>query len=563
MSKPRLVIASIVFAGVCLSCTTIKNKLSGGKPVPEFTRVANLPPIDPKAQLPSPGAVVARRLAEIEPGVAALLKDVEASERGAMKQIIAAASVQGKTLDAKPAALQSSVVRRRAPAKLALADPVSIKRPSSALMMLQAGDTPLPGMGDGAMIGMLAGSFKSMLAGVDAGNFNRKNSRTETSEGTTTTMNVEFGGSEDGSTTFGMGLQTESTKNGVKVTTDLQAKIEGYDCPNAEGQVPLTVKMRLSARSGGSGYTQDITAFVRIVVGDDANIATTTIDLTQATSRGKGGQEVYVETGETIKYTGNFNDATQSNERVIQKTDNATDRDISEAWKSGQEMAYGAAIGAITLAESSWKGGKCIKIEANSPGTVEPSSTHEIPVKVRHRTDGSEVAAKLDATLSGESSVTPAVIPKTSGTLTYVAPGEFGKTATIKLKATSRRGIATLDLNAGTAGNAFRIAGGLDDWQTNTVVCDIMKPFTLTGNAFTVKFSGGLSGTYTYSGPFNAMGTGTYEISFPHGRDKNGHMTGRGGGSVQGDKTYTGTGTEEYTLYTVDGPCVDGPVDQQ
>ena len=560
MSKLRLPLVSILLAGVCLSCSVLKNKILSGKPAREFTRVASLPRIDPKAQLPSPGAFAVRQLAEMEPGVVALMKDVEASERGAMKQIITAASAHAKTFGSNPDAFQKSPARRMDPVKLALTDPVSIRRPSSALMMLQAGDTPLPGMGDGALIGMLAGNFKSMLAGVEAGTFNKKDSRTETSEGTTSTMDIEVGRSEDGSTVFGIGIKTESTKNGVKVATDLQAKIDGFDCPNAEGQVPLTVKMRLSARSGGSGYTQDLTAFVRLVVGDDANIATTTIDITQGTSRGKSGQEVYVETGQTIKSNGDFTGATQSNERVIQKTDHATDRDVSEAWKSGQETAYGAAIGAIVTAENSWKGGKCIKIEADSPGTVDPGSTHQIPVKVRHRFDRSEVAAKLDATLSGESSITPAVIPKTSGTLTYVAPGEFGKTATIKLKATSRRGIATLDLNAGTAGNAFRIAGGLDDWQTNTVVCDIMKPFTLTGGGFTMKFSGGLSGTYSYTGPFNAQGTGTYVIAFEYGRDKNGHMTGGGGGSIQGDKTYHGTGTEEYTLYKIDGPCVDGPV---
>jgi hypothetical protein len=41
----------------------------------------------------------------------------------------------------------------------------------------------------------------------------------------------------------------------------------------------------------------------------------------------------------------------------------------------------------------------------------------------------------------------------------------------------------------------YRIVGGLDDWQTDTAVCNIMKPFTLTGGGFTMQVSGGLSGT--------------------------------------------------------------------
>jgi len=38
-------------------------------------------------------------------------------------------------------------------------------------------------------------------------------------------------------------------------------------------------------------------------------------------------------------------------------------------------------------------------------------------------------------------------------------------------------------------------------------------------------------------------------------------MVGRGPGSVKGGgRTWKGSGTETYTLTTVDGECVDGPV---
>lgn len=99
---------------------------------------------------------------------------------------------------------------------------------------------------------------------------------------------------------------------------------------------------------------------------------------------------------------------------------------------------------------------------------------------------------------------------------------------------------------------AFQIVGGLDDWQTSTKVCDIMQPFTLTGGGFKNEFSGGLAGTYSYSGPFQAEGSGTYTISLPDGLDKPGTMTGQGSGSVLG--TYTGSGTEKYTLTPIE-PC--------
>jgi hypothetical protein len=105
-----------------------------------------------------------------------------------------------------------------------------------------------------------------------------------------------------------------------------------------------------------------------------------------------------------------------------------------------------------------------------------------------------------------------------------------------------------------TGGASYQIVGGLDAWQTNTAVCDIMRPFTLTGGGFTMEVSGGLSGTYTYTGPFNAKGTGTYTISLPNGVGKPGTMTGGGAGQITGDKVYTGTGTEKYTLTPI-APC--------
>jgi len=98
---------------------------------------------------------------------------------------------------------------------------------------------------------------------------------------------------------------------------------------------------------------------------------------------------------------------------------------------------------------------------------------------------------------------------------------------------------------------AFQIVGGLDDWQTSTKVCDIMKPFKLTAGGFVMDLSGGLVGTYKYTGPYAASGTGTYSISLPEGLDKPGTMTGTGDGSAGGASN---GGTEKYTLTPIP-PC--------
>jgi hypothetical protein len=103
---------------------------------------------------------------------------------------------------------------------------------------------------------------------------------------------------------------------------------------------------------------------------------------------------------------------------------------------------------------------------------------------------------------------------------------------------------------------SFQIVGGLDDWQTNTKVCDIMQPFTLKGGGFSMELSGGLDGTYSYRGPMNTQGTGTYTISLPEGLDKPGTMTGSGEGSAEG---YSGSGTEKYTLTPIEDCAEQGP----
>jgi hypothetical protein len=103
---------------------------------------------------------------------------------------------------------------------------------------------------------------------------------------------------------------------------------------------------------------------------------------------------------------------------------------------------------------------------------------------------------------------------------------------------------------------AYVIAGGLDDFQVNQMVCDIMEPFELSGGGITMTFTGGLAGSYSYSGgPFNATGSGTYTISLPNGPSEPGSMVGNGTGSVDTPLgSFEASGTETYSLAPVE-PC--------
>lgn len=63
------------------------------------------------------------------------------------------------------------------------------------------------------------------------------------------------------------------------------------------------------------------------------------------------------------------------------------------------------------------------------------------------------------------------------------------------------------------ARNAYRIRGSIDDALQEGNVCDTSKAFSVPGTLkFEFKPDSPTKGTYTYSGPFNATGSGPYEI---------------------------------------------------
>lgn len=62
--------------------------------------------------------------------------------------------------------------------------------------------------------------------------------------------------------------------------------------------------------------------------------------------------------------------------------------------------------------------------------------------------------------------------------------------------------------------NAFNIKGTIDDAVQEGKVCDTTKTFTVPGTLeFKFKPVDARSGTYTYTGPFNATGEGPYKIN--------------------------------------------------
>ena len=484
---PRMLVLMLVAASLaaCSTAGSVTQSAGGdGGVSPDGVVVGDLnfepdelPTFDPEAPLPSPGAAALRALMVLDPSVAALESDVEAAERAAMIALLADIQAQlsaGNGIGSIPLASQPGGAKV---ATLALDSSI----PVGDNLMVDPYASVNTG-NDVVMITWLVSAWNDLFTpDVEAG-AGASGSFTETKRGTTATDSLNLRRNADGSTSFGFGTETETTKNGVSTKTDVAASLDGQRCPNADGQVSFTVKVRLGAESGGAGYTQELTAFVRAVVDDDASVTSTTFDLTQGTLQVKDGRQVYVETGETIKYKGDdVAGLESSNLHLIQHTENASRADVSDLSAAGHEAAFKMAMTALRLAQDNWLNGGCTKIEATSPGTVEPGSTTAIPVTVRHRFDESVVPSKLKVELAGGQSVDPTSLPKTPGTLTYTAPDESGRSATITLTATSRRGRATLELTANTGEPTYRVndTGALGRKWVSQCIPSLDRPFQI------------------------------------------------------------------------------------
>ena len=540
MKISKAMVSLLLILTVSLSCKLVDRFRSGSVVSGDYSKVArNLAYYDPKEPAPSPGAFALRQLAELEPSVNKLLGDVEAAERAALKTGLAQLRVQRGTGDNEELSISARVKGPNGSALPTAKSPM-VEASFPALLIYQGQvDSAIGGAQTAALIGGLVTGLSDILVPHLEVGANTNKSVTETNGGATTTMSVEIGRADDGSTKLGLGFKTAVSKDGVSGKSEVAAKIDGQRCPNAEGQLPFTIKVTLGAESGGSTYSRDVTAMVRAVVNDDAKIESYTMDLTQGTRQVKNGVAVYIETATTMKYDGT--NYSESNFRVIRNSQSATAANAQPLSISGLEAAFATGMSALEVAEHNWLKGGCTKIEAPSPGSVAPNSATAIPVTVRHRFDGTEVPSKLDAVLSGQTSLDPTTLAKTSGTLTYTAPGETGKSATITLTATSRRGRATLELNANTGGQQYTVSGTSGPVTFSGQICSLDKPFVIDGT-----FANG-SEKQTFT-PGSST-SGTVQES-----GNSGGCTQSGGGTYKIALNEQGSGILEFTE-TVTGVC--------
>ena len=342
-----------------------------------------------------------------------------------------------------------------------------------------------------------------------------------------------------------------------KVTT----KVEVTTCPDASGKVDASFTSEAQIRASGqagTGGTIKVSARMGKFLDDDANL----ID-------DKMESEVHVDQRTFDSYEGSFVDitdtlSTSSGEmgtKVNGRGGKANDASVQAA-KGIADMARMAAMQALEAAKKGWESGRCVDLQVtSSPGKrtgVTPGTSFKVEAKPRARSDGAPTGGSVTATLSGGSSIEPGGKVRADATYTYKAPEEKDKSASIAFESRSKRGVGKATAEFDTkAQRAYHASGGGGAFHGSGTICDLEKPFTISGSGVTMTFtpSSAQGGSYSYSGSISGFavwgGTG-YTVS----ADENGGtMNGSGVGCVKTPKgTRCANGTEKYTLTPTD-PC--------
>jgi hypothetical protein len=356
---------------------------------------------------------------------------------------------------------------------------------------------------------------------------------------------------------LGTGVRIKSTKDTAElstasestdsagVRTTLTTRNVVTPCPAPDGTFEASASIDTSSTINNGLTGKRITFEVTVNGTVDDNAALVGYDVTSA-----------VEYADFVDGTGRSLDLTFTVPRDGKATatfaGSGSDEDISSTSSLNAIVSILAGIRLTDAARIGWESGRCVDLKPTvsaGPTGLAPSASVTITAAPRSKIDGTPVGGTVTALLTGgEAAVEPSSTPlPADAEFTYTAPGENDKTGTVALEARSKRGVGKATINFDTkAAYAYQIVGGLDDFQTNTAVCDVLAPFTLSGGGITVDFSGGLTGTYTYTGVFSAAGGGEYMITLPDGPGQPGTMIGGGEGSVEGG--FSATGTENYTL---------------
>ncbi len=399
----------------------------------------------------------------------------------------------------------------------------------------QADATSAAGTGAvGLMMGMMG--LGMMAEPVVTASNTAKPGENETAE---VAKGAKIGGSLEESS---VALEFDGDQDGVAVK--FTASLIVHPCPDPDGRFDAKVRIDIHTSKGQTGSNAKIDLELDGQVDDNAKVAnvdakTRTEWAEFANAKGQYLDFTSARTSGTSTFAFNRSGGT------------VTAPVVNMAVMMSALFAAMVEQFVVRAAESGWSSGRCVELKvtpSDGPEGLEPAAVVDVRAEPRSKVDGKPTGGNVTATLTaGGASVEPDGSPvPADADSTYTAPDEEDKTGTVHYESRSRRGVGKADVRYSTAKPAaYRVVGGLQDWKIDQVVCDVMAPFTLTGEIGAMQLSGGLSGTYVFDGMFSSHYEGTYEISLPDGPGKPGTMVGTGSGSVAGQ---AGSGTENYAL---------------
>ena len=381
--------------------------------------------------------------------------------------------------------------------------------------------------------------------------------------------NAEIHVGADGS--LSQAMEFEVNEHGFNGKVKMKTRMDA--CPDAQGKVSVDVEvdsqMSVSGKPGTGGYVRSTFRYeryldddarlidggdggasnLRIQMGGFENFESQHVDIT--TGHQRGGQQVFENHGE--KGFSIFRPEEVERTRQLLQGAETMQTVIAEAMLRGMGSSAGPP----------WESGRCIDLKvASSPSRrkgIKPNTAFDLEAMPRAKADGAPAGGTVSATLSGGASLQPAGGKvRADAKYQYAGPAKKDEDASIAFEARSKRGVGKATLAFDTKSvRAYTAEGGLDDFHGTGTICDLSKPFTISGGGNTVTFtpSSEQGGSYSYQGNMGGIGVygnGTYTASAD---ESGGKITGTGNGCVKTPMgTRCGGGTERYTL-TPTAPC--------
>ncbi len=368
---------------------------------------------------------------------------------------------------------------------------------------------------------------------------------------------------------------TTIIETGVEIeglTGKTRSKVRIDMCPDAAGTITVDVSvdssMQVSGKAGTGGGVSTHMHMVRHLDDDARLMAGNDKDYRRSTDIRIGGREggdsgrmldITLDMGKGDRINDTRGIGVFESEQAAQVVDYARKVETTMA-----TLVEGMLTGAGgVLANPPWESGHCVTLKPTSTPAkrkgAKPSTHYQVDAAPRAKSDGAPTGGTVTATLSGGSTLQPASgkVPA-DAKYAYTGPAKKDEKAAITFEARSKRGVGRATLEFDTRNSqAYTAVGGLDDFQGAGTICDLAKPFTISGGGNTVTFTptSDEGGSYRYQGNMGGIGVygdGTYSVS----ADENGGtLTGTGNGCV---RTPMGTrcngGTERYTLTPIP-PC--------